>query len=184
MLKIRKLKTMCRKLLKNFIGLWTIWRKNLHNHCEEQWKKKCSQNQSACESAIHSNFDFNAYGVHSKLPSVQCADLKYFFPISLLIRRRTYQNFQTKYPPTPHRFVSKMMQRVVNSPILGAIVTNGAQPHRGMATLKVIQMRLKSVKNIQKITQSMKMVSAAKWVINIWIVVRQLEFTNRPFFPP
>lgn len=55
-----------------------------------------------------------------------------------------------------------MMQRVVNSPILGAIVTNGTQPHRGMATLKVIQMRLKSVKNIQKITQSMKMVSAAK----------------------
>lgn len=55
-----------------------------------------------------------------------------------------------------------MMQRVVNSPILGAIVTNGIQPHRGMATLKVIQMRLKSVKNIQKITQSMKMVSAAK----------------------
>jgi len=56
-----------------------------------------------------------------------------------------------------------MMQRVVNSPILGAIVTNGIQPHRGMATLKVIQMRLKSVKNIQKITQSMKMVSAAKY---------------------
>lgn len=56
-----------------------------------------------------------------------------------------------------------MMQRVVNSPILGAIVTNGVQPHRGMATLKVIQMRLKSVKNIQKITQSMKMVSAAKY---------------------
>jgi F-type H+-transporting ATPase subunit gamma len=56
-----------------------------------------------------------------------------------------------------------MMQRVVNSPILGAIATNGVQPHRGMATLKVIQMRLKSVKNIQKITQSMKMVSAAKY---------------------
>ncbi|KAJ6641594.1 ATP synthase subunit gamma, mitochondrial [Pseudolycoriella hygida] len=56
-----------------------------------------------------------------------------------------------------------MMQRVVTSPILGAIVTNGTQPHRGMATLKVIQMRLKSVKNIQKITQSMKMVSAAKY---------------------
>lgn len=32
-----------------------------------------------------------------------------------------------------------------------------------MATLKVISMRLKSVKNIQKITQSMKMVSAAKY---------------------
>lgn len=34
---------------------------------------------------------------------------------------------------------------------------------RGMATLKAISMRLKSVKNIQKITQSMKMVSAAKY---------------------
>lgn len=34
---------------------------------------------------------------------------------------------------------------------------------RGMATLKSISMRLKSVKNIQKITQSMKMVSAAKY---------------------
>ncbi|XP_063972166.1 ATP synthase subunit gamma, mitochondrial isoform X2 [Diachasmimorpha longicaudata] len=34
---------------------------------------------------------------------------------------------------------------------------------RGMATLKTISMRLKSVKNIQKITQSMKMVSAAKY---------------------
>ncbi|XP_065316603.1 ATP synthase subunit gamma, mitochondrial-like isoform X2 [Gordionus sp. m RMFG-2023] len=34
---------------------------------------------------------------------------------------------------------------------------------RGMATLKTISMRLKSVKNIQKITKSMKMVSAAKY---------------------
>lgn len=34
---------------------------------------------------------------------------------------------------------------------------------RSMATLKDIRMRLKSVKNIQKITQSMKMVSAAKY---------------------
>lgn len=48
-----------------------------------------------------------------------------------------------------------------------------AQPHlfvpsvcgqvRGMATLKTIRTRLKSVKNIQKITKSMKMVSAAKY---------------------
>ncbi|XP_014238549.1 ATP synthase subunit gamma, mitochondrial [Trichogramma pretiosum] len=40
-----------------------------------------------------------------------------------------------------------------------------AQPtsQRGMATLKSISIRLKSVKNIQKITQSMKMVSAAKY---------------------
>ncbi|XP_043596267.1 ATP synthase subunit gamma, mitochondrial [Bombus pyrosoma] len=37
------------------------------------------------------------------------------------------------------------------------------QQKRGMATLKAISIRLKSVKNIQKITQSMKMVSAAKY---------------------
>lgn len=37
------------------------------------------------------------------------------------------------------------------------------QQARGMATLKTISIRLKSVKNIQKITQSMKMVSAAKY---------------------
>ncbi|CAL7951673.1 unnamed protein product [Xylocopa violacea] len=37
------------------------------------------------------------------------------------------------------------------------------QQQRGMATLKAISIRLKSVKNIQKITQSMKMVSAAKY---------------------
>lgn len=37
------------------------------------------------------------------------------------------------------------------------------QQQRGMANLKIIAMRLKSVKNIQKITQSMKMVSAAKY---------------------
>nr|SVE88835.1 EOG090X0BEK [Daphnia sinensis] len=38
-----------------------------------------------------------------------------------------------------------------------------SQQVRGMATLKMISIRLKSVKNIQKITQSMKMVSAAKY---------------------
>jgi len=38
-----------------------------------------------------------------------------------------------------------------------------AQQKQGMATLKEIQMRLKSVKSTQKITQSMKMVSAAKY---------------------
>lgn len=37
------------------------------------------------------------------------------------------------------------------------------QPARGLATLKDIRVRLNSVKNIQKITQSMKMVSAAKY---------------------
>lgn len=38
-----------------------------------------------------------------------------------------------------------------------------APQDRGMATLKAISLRLKSVKNIQKITKSMKMVSAAKY---------------------
>lgn len=37
------------------------------------------------------------------------------------------------------------------------------QQYRGMATLKAISIRLKSVTNIKKITQSMKMVSAAKY---------------------
>jgi F-type H+-transporting ATPase subunit gamma len=37
------------------------------------------------------------------------------------------------------------------------------EQQRGMATLKYISIRLKSVKNIQKITKSMKMVAAAKY---------------------
>ncbi|XP_058820203.1 ATP synthase subunit gamma, mitochondrial [Topomyia yanbarensis] len=50
-------------------------------------------------------------------------------------------------------------------PIFGQVPTAvcSAQPNCGMATLKAISIRLKSVKNIQKITQSMKMVSAAKY---------------------
>jgi len=44
-----------------------------------------------------------------------------------------------------------------------SIQQQNVQPARGMANLKIISMRLKSVKNIQKITQSMKMVSAAKY---------------------
>ncbi|XP_023292182.2 ATP synthase subunit gamma, mitochondrial [Lucilia cuprina] len=46
---------------------------------------------------------------------------------------------------------------------LAVEATLQAQQQRGMATLKAISIRLKSVKNIQKITQSMKMVSAAKY---------------------
>lgn len=46
---------------------------------------------------------------------------------------------------------------------LAVEATLQAQQQRGMATLKTISLRLKSVKNIQKITQSMKMVSAAKY---------------------
>lgn len=58
------------------------------------------------------------------------------------------------------------MQRT--GPAVNAIISNGAfaQQNRNMATLKAISIRLKSVKNIQKITQSMKMVSAAKWVVD------------------
>lgn len=59
---------------------------------------------------------------------------------------------------------TKMMQQVAKTgpSVASALLLNGLQQQRGMATLKMIQMRLKSVKNIQKITQSMKMVSAAK----------------------
>ncbi|XP_074593878.1 ATP synthase, gamma subunit [Brevipalpus obovatus] len=53
----------------------------------------------------------------------------------------------------------KLVPKVLLNPQL---INNGGQT-RGMATLKDIRMRLKSVKNIQKITQSMKMVSAAKY---------------------
>uniref|UniRef100_A0A7N5JBA1 ATP synthase subunit gamma n=1 Tax=Ailuropoda melanoleuca TaxID=9646 RepID=A0A7N5JBA1_AILME len=49
----------------------------------------------------------------------------------------------------------------------GAAATAGAQPRwiqvGNMATLKDITRRLKSIKNIQKITKSMKMVAAAKY---------------------
>ncbi|KAJ8935034.1 hypothetical protein NQ314_013059 [Rhamnusium bicolor] len=56
----------------------------------------------------------------------------------------------------------KMLGRFGNlAPLLAQNVQT--QQQRGMATLKAISIRLKSVKNIQKITQSMKMVSAAKY---------------------
>ncbi|XP_067640697.1 ATP synthase subunit gamma, mitochondrial [Eurosta solidaginis] len=54
-----------------------------------------------------------------------------------------------------------MMQRA--NILLPVALEATFQPQRGMATLKSISIRLKSVKNIQKITQSMKMVSAAKY---------------------
>lgn len=57
-----------------------------------------------------------------------------------------------------------MMQRATTSILpLASNALAQQQQQRGMATLKSIQIRLKSVKNIQKITQSMKMVSAAKY---------------------
>ena len=40
---------------------------------------------------------------------------------------------------------------------------SAGEQQRGFATLKDISIRLKSVKNIQKITKSMKMVAAAKY---------------------
>ncbi|CAB3406849.1 unnamed protein product [Caenorhabditis bovis] len=46
--------------------------------------------------------------------------------------------------------------------LVAANLLNGEQ-QRGFATLKDISIRLKSVKNIQKITKSMKMVAAAKY---------------------
>lgn len=56
-----------------------------------------------------------------------------------------------------------MMQRATSFlPMAGNMLAQNQQ-QRGMATLKHISMRLKSVKNIRKITQSMKMVSAAKY---------------------
>lgn len=54
-----------------------------------------------------------------------------------------------------------MQRATVLLPVADAALQ--AQQQRGMATLKSISIRLKSVKNIQKITQSMKMVSAAKY---------------------
>ncbi|XP_030370163.1 ATP synthase subunit gamma, mitochondrial [Scaptodrosophila lebanonensis] len=56
-----------------------------------------------------------------------------------------------------------MMQRSMLLLPLAVEATMHAQQQRGMATLQSISIRLKSVKNIQKITQSMKMVSAAKY---------------------
>jgi len=46
---------------------------------------------------------------------------------------------------------------------VGGVALAEQQTTRGFATLKDISIRLKSIKNIQKITKSMKMVSAAKY---------------------
>jgi len=63
---------------------------------------------------------------------------------------------------TTKMFCRKGILVLNTSPSAAAAVWH-VQPQRGMATLKAISLRLKSVKNIQKITQSMKMVSAAKY---------------------
>merc|ERR1712212_663392 len=57
-----------------------------------------------------------------------------------------------------HQQLNKMFNRAAL-----LVPQHGQQQVRGMATLKAISMRLRSVKNIQKITKSMKMVSAAKY---------------------
>uniref|UniRef100_A0A915HI84 ATP synthase subunit gamma n=1 Tax=Romanomermis culicivorax TaxID=13658 RepID=A0A915HI84_ROMCU len=54
------------------------------------------------------------------------------------------------------------MFHTLTSPVLKVAFTSGNQC-RNFATLKDISIRLKSVKNIQKITKSMKMVAAAKY---------------------
>lgn len=56
-----------------------------------------------------------------------------------------------------------MLRQTSNLMPLAVATVAQQQQQRGMATLKTISLRLKSVKNIQKITQSMKMVSAAKY---------------------
>ncbi|VVC95771.1 ATP synthase subunit gamma, mitochondrial [Leptidea sinapis] len=56
-----------------------------------------------------------------------------------------------------------MLSRIAPGVCTQATMVVNQQQSRNMATLKSIQIRLKSVKNIQKITQSMKMVSAAKY---------------------
>jgi len=57
------------------------------------------------------------------------------------------------------------MLRLTASRLLlpGAAGVPSVEQQRGFATLKDISIRLKSIKNIQKITKSMKMVSAAKY---------------------
>lgn len=62
-------------------------------------------------------------------------------------------------------WTSFSLRMFVRFGVFGTTVIQNAQgqQQRGMATLKAISIRLKSVKNIQKITQSMKMVSAAKY---------------------
>ncbi|KAL4713694.1 hypothetical protein ACJJTC_004225 [Scirpophaga incertulas] len=56
-----------------------------------------------------------------------------------------------------------MLGRIVPGAGTQVVAVINHQQNRNMATLKAISIRLKSVKNIQKITQSMKMVSAAKY---------------------
>jgi F-type H+-transporting ATPase subunit gamma len=56
-----------------------------------------------------------------------------------------------------------MLRPIISSNLQKSPLLIVSQPQRGFATLKDISIRLKSIKNIQKITKSMKMVSAAKY---------------------
>ncbi|CAK5084426.1 unnamed protein product [Meloidogyne enterolobii] len=60
-------------------------------------------------------------------------------------------------------FSSFNMFRAVLNNSQRALILANYEGQRGFATLKDISIRLKSIKNIQKITKSMKMVSAAKY---------------------
>ncbi|KAL6737267.1 hypothetical protein Aduo_010924 [Ancylostoma duodenale] len=55
------------------------------------------------------------------------------------------------------------MFRLGSGPLQVVVSSAFAEQQRGFATLKDISIRLKSIKNIQKITKSMKMVAAAKY---------------------
>ncbi|RCN51187.1 ATP synthase F1, gamma subunit [Ancylostoma caninum] len=55
------------------------------------------------------------------------------------------------------------MFRLGSGPLQVVMSSAFAEQQRGFATLKDISIRLKSIKNIQKITKSMKMVAAAKY---------------------
>ncbi|KJE93308.1 ATP synthase subunit gamma [Capsaspora owczarzaki ATCC 30864] len=59
--------------------------------------------------------------------------------------------------------VSRLAGILPSAVATAAPATAAVTPARGMATLKEIRNRLKSVRNIEKITKSMKMVSAAKF---------------------
>lgn len=62
--------------------------------------------------------------------------------------------------------------------VFSALPLTNRQSTRGLATLKDIRLRLNSVKNIQKITQSMKMVSAAKYARAERDLVKARSFEN------
>merc|ERR1712066_399317 len=66
-------------------------------------------------------------------------------------------------PPLISEKTTMLGRSAILAPKSAAQCANVYQQQRGMANLKAIAIRLKSVKNIQKITQSMKMVSAAKY---------------------